>query len=212
MWRIVIGAVVLGTSLPVQAQPNYDPVQIKAALERYDGRRAECWQRYTAKLLKTATELANCANGGVADSLAAAGYPHMDLIQVMVAEELAVAERVDRKKITPIEARAQVTELMSRISTEIRARNLAAENAATVRAAALAKQQEAAEAQAGRDAQSAAQAQALAQMQAQAAADADAARSIQMLGLAEKLLAPRQYATPRVQATCQWLGPQFVCN
>jgi hypothetical protein len=98
MWRIVIGVVVLGSSLPVQAQPNYDPGQIRAALERYDGRKAECWRRYTAKLLKSATELAHCADAGLADSLAGAGYPYMDLIQVLVAEHLAIAERVDHKK------------------------------------------------------------------------------------------------------------------
>jgi hypothetical protein len=93
-----------------------------AATNAYDYRTKECWKRYDGERLKTFGEVVSCADKDVVASLEAAHYPPMDVVRWMVLEHKAIAERVDNRKITPAEGRAQWSALDVRISTELRQR------------------------------------------------------------------------------------------
>jgi hypothetical protein len=182
-----------------------------AAVARYYAGSKECWTRYAKKQLKTFTEATKCEDGGLVDSMAFAGYPYMDLVKVIVAEHLVIAERVDKRKTTVAEATAARAELESRMMSEIQRRDLAAQKMRLEAAEARTRAQAGARAQAAAEAQG----QMLDQMQAQAAADAEAARRAQALDLAGRLLAPQYVAPARtypLQTICQKVGVQLLCN
>jgi len=92
----------------------------------------------------------------------------MDLVRVIVAEHLVIAERVDKRKISATEGMAARAELESRIVAELQRRELimrrAEQDAAEASARAQAQSEASARARAGEEAQ----AKVLEEMQAQA--------------------------------------------
>src|SRR6266851_5313112 len=124
----VIASLAFTCILPAHGQQSSAP-EWPAAVARYYARSKDCWTRYAAKQLKTFTEATKCEDGGLADSLAFAAYPNMDLVRVIIAEHLVIAERADKKKITVAEGMAARAELESRMVAEIQRRDLAAQKA-----------------------------------------------------------------------------------
>src|SRR5690349_5707194 len=151
----VLAGVVWAFILPAHAQQSVP--EWAAAVARYYARSKECWTRYAERRLKTFTEATNCEDSGLLDSLALAGYPHMDLVRVIVTEHLVIAERVDNKKITMAEGMAARAELESRMVAALQRRDLAAQkmklDAAEAYARAQAQSQADARSQAMIDAQ-----------------------------------------------------------
>jgi hypothetical protein len=185
------------------------------AVAQYYARSKECWARYAERRLKTFTEATNCEDGGLTDSLSLAGYPHMDLVRVVVTEHLVIAERVDKKKITVAEGMAARAALESRMVAELQRRDLLVQKMKLEAAEAYARVQVQSEAEARSHAVADEQGRILDQMQAQAIADAEAARRAEALNLAGRLLSP-QYVAPTQpnpsQTICQRVGFQLICN
>jgi len=185
----VIASLAFTCILPAHGQQSSAP-EWPAAVARYYARSKDCWTRYAAKQLKTFTEATKCEDGGLADSLAFAAYPNMDLVRVIIAEHLVIAERADKKKITVAEGMAARAELESRMVAEIQRRDLAAQKARLEVAEAYTRAQAQADAQARTQAAADAQARALEQMQAQASAEAEAERRAALARFGAGLLAP----------------------
>jgi hypothetical protein len=199
---------------PVKAEPS--PSEVGS---QYYKKVAECWDRYDKKQLKTFTQATNCADANVVENLERAGAHDMDVVRWMAAEHVAIAERVDRKKITPKEGRAAWARVESSMVTEFQRRNAIA---VQERAEAQAQADAALRAEAARlkaeDARQDAKLQAMKEqlwrMQQQRAYE-DAARSAAMIGIGTRLLSPTyvgpsQSSMPTI-TNCRWIGSQFQC-
>ena len=66
-----------------------------------------------------------CAEGRVRQVLAESGWPHMDLVNLWLAYDLALSGRIDDGKISKEDGEVQFAELMTRITNEIQRRDLA---------------------------------------------------------------------------------------
>lgn len=208
-----LAGVVCTFMLPAHAQQSAPGWPVTVA--RYYERSKECWSRYAERRLKTFAEATNCEDGGLTDSLSLAGYPHMDLVRVVVTEHLVIAERVDKHKITVVEGMAARAALESRMVAELQRRDLVAQNMKLEAAAAYARVQAQSEAEAHSHAVAGAQNRILDQMQVQAVADAEATRRAEALDLAGRLLSPQYVAPMRPnpsQTICQRVGFQLICN
>jgi hypothetical protein len=89
-----------------------------ATAEKFEAQKQQCEREFAAKTLKTATALIECENAGLAEAMASDGYPFTDLIQTRLAERLAIADRLDRRRITKAEADAQNAASFSRLVAE----------------------------------------------------------------------------------------------
>lgn len=205
---VVIAASSLDRNLYAQQAPQ---PPWGSAVVQYYARVKECWERYDRKELRTFGKTTDCADHDLVSSLDLARYPAMDLVRYIAAEHQVIAEQVDNKKLTAKQGRAKWVEIDARVRTELEQRKAALMARAKAEAEARAAAQVERDAQARAQARQDAQLQAILQMQAQAAADAEAARRLQMLDLAGRMLSPQYYGAPRVQTTCQWVGPQFMC-
>src|SRR6266851_3009731 len=190
MRRNLIGTIALGliVSVSTTSQAQQSPGDsIHAILIQYDINTKQCWTMHAHKQLRTYKDAWVCADTGIVGSLQAAGYPYMDLIELMVAQHRVIAERADTKKITGIEVLAQNAQMMSGIDAEIKRRNFAARRETEE---AYARAQAQSDAQARAQAAADAQARALEQMQAQASAEAEAERRAALARFGAGLLAP----------------------
>jgi glucose/arabinose dehydrogenase len=86
----------------------------------------ECKSKRLAGELVTHVSSVQCSNPRVIDAYERAGYSYMDLIRVMTAKRLEVAEEQDRGQSTEGQAELEIAEAASRITEEERRRNLEA--------------------------------------------------------------------------------------
>lgn len=83
--------------------------------------------------LATWVEAVNCGNDRIRQVMQASGYPHMDLVNLLLAHRILLAERMDAGQLTEAEATVQLAELGTRITAEEQARALAASHAQSQR-------------------------------------------------------------------------------
>lgn len=176
------------TPPPAVAQPPGDP--IGTALAQYKLAWDACDALYSRKKIKTHVAFANCADANLIGSMAAAGWPYMDVLYALVSQHLTVAEKADKRQISGAEFGAENERLWSVANAEVQRRDLAnararANSDAAARAAA-AQERTAAAAEAAALAQS----DMAAQIQAQAAAQADAERRAALLRFSAGMLRP----------------------
>lgn len=192
-------------------------------------RQKQCGAEYVAKKIKTATTYMHCAYDGFYDALNAIGAQNMDLINDLVTNEFAIAERIDHKKISLAEGQAEEAQVMSRIDTEAQTRMQVAAQRVDAANAAAAQQQQEADAQAAHAAQAQAQAD-LEQRRARycAAAAMTAGSVFDLSKGAAPLCAKFGYPIPTpaaspeagpyppintpVHTNCQWFGTQWQCT
>ena len=109
-----------------------------------------CGQLYQAKRIKTSTALMHCSYDGYVSTLRTVGAGSTDLIDELVTGEFAIAERIDRRRITRVEGQAEESALESRVQGEASVRLSAAQEA---QAQTQAAQQQAVQVQANAQAQ-----------------------------------------------------------
>jgi hypothetical protein len=191
-------------------------------------RQKECSANYVAKKIKTATRFMHCAYDGFYDALSAAGAQNLDLFRDLIASEFAIAERIDRKKITFAEGEAEESQAISRIDTEAQTRVQAAAQTQAVQqeqqqqADAAAAQQAQAEAQANLERRRALYCSNAAAMSGGTGLGAELAKSAAPLcaRFGYPLPAQQPQATyPEAPITsmptqthCQWFGQQWQCS
>ena len=232
---VTLGLAILVCVSAQAQQPQNDP--IRTILNQYDAKAKKCWQMRIDKKLRTYKDVAVCADTGLVSSLSEAGYPYTDLFQLLTAQDLAISERADAKKITEAEGRVERAQAVSQMVAEIQRRNIIEQKARADAAAADAQaQQIETETQARAQAAADAQAQLLSQMQAQAAADAEIQRRAALARFSAGIAAPTRtgsfgesmsnglngyaglqppaYAAPpaQTQTVCQRFGYQVICN
>jgi hypothetical protein len=100
----------------------------KAALDSNAAVQA-CRARRESGELKTQTESVECSNPAVLAAFSNAEYPYMDLVRALLAERLAIADEVDRGKVSDAEGKAKLAEAQVRFNDEVRQR-VNGENAA----------------------------------------------------------------------------------
>ena len=108
----------------------------EAAMKEGEKIKQECEQRRVQGLLKTYVESAQCSNDKMRRVIQESGFPHMDIIDLLLASRLALSQRVDGGQLTEAEANLLLAELGIRLNSEIRYRNLAAYQAESARLAA----------------------------------------------------------------------------
>ena len=87
---------------------------------------AECELKRVRGELKTYTESAQCSNPVIIQAHQEAGDPAMNLVYLFTAYRLAIADRIDRGALSQAEGNLMLSQLMSRINTEIVHRDMAA--------------------------------------------------------------------------------------
>jgi hypothetical protein len=84
----------------------------------------ECREKRLAGELRNYSESADCRDRA-RQNIAASGYPHMDLIDLMFAHDKALAQRVDSGEISEIDAQLLSAELLTAIAGEEQRRTIA---------------------------------------------------------------------------------------
>ena len=72
---------------------------------------AECHEKRLSAQLKGFADAARCSNDRMRQIWADAGFPYMDLVDLMAADHLAIAERMDKGELSVAEANVQMAEL-----------------------------------------------------------------------------------------------------
>jgi hypothetical protein len=98
----------------IQQMPSGDEV-LKAATKAADAAISECRARRLSGELKTYVASAHCANPRIMQAYGAANYRYMDLIALLTAKRLEVAEKLDRHQLTEIQAQAENTKVFTEI-------------------------------------------------------------------------------------------------
>jgi hypothetical protein len=86
----------------------------------------ECRERRMRDEFKTYRQSAECSNPQIMAAYQGAGYPFMDLVNVLVNARLMVADNLDKGAITEADAQAQSAELERRLTSEEQRRRAAA--------------------------------------------------------------------------------------
>src|SRR5437879_4045680 len=118
MKRLLVMVLLLASGCASARQQRWHAANdaVAAAIE-------ECRQQRVAGELKSYTASVECSNPRVVATYQAAGYPHMDLIHLVAAYRLALAERADRGELTEAAMRAHFLELMTKVESEAQRRN-----------------------------------------------------------------------------------------
>ena len=87
---------------------------------------AECELKRIGGELKTYAESTQCSNPMIVAAHQEAGDPAMNLVYLLTAYRLAVAERIDKGALREAEANLMLAQLVSRINTERLQRDMAA--------------------------------------------------------------------------------------
>jgi hypothetical protein len=85
----------------------------------------ECGDKHKRGEIKTFKAEVECSSPKVYAAWKDAGNPNLDLLNVLLAEKLVGAEKVDKGKITLAEYQLQLAELNTRITEEERRRSFA---------------------------------------------------------------------------------------
>src|ERR1035438_952635 len=96
--------------------PNY------SAWDEAEAARRECRARQTEGELKTDFEVAQCINPRVLDAYEKEGNPDLDLVMLIGAKRLELAEQVDAGTITVGEASVVLAELAAKMTDVARQR------------------------------------------------------------------------------------------
>jgi hypothetical protein len=99
--------------VPQQVPANY--ASMNAAMKEAKMALTECRAKRLNGELKTYLASAQCANPRIIRAFSAANYRYMDLISLFTAKRAVVAEKMDRKELTEIEAQAENTKIFSEI-------------------------------------------------------------------------------------------------
>ncbi|HME42187.1 MAG TPA: hypothetical protein VKF36_03790 [Syntrophorhabdales bacterium] len=86
---------------------------------------AECELKRVRGELKTYAESAQCSNPVIIQAHQEAGDPAMNLVYLFTAYRLAIADRIDRGALSQAEGNLMLSQLMSRINTEVVHRDMA---------------------------------------------------------------------------------------
>lgn len=84
--------------------------------------RAGCESQFTAGIIKTHLATEQCADPAIRALYASAGWRDLDVLDAYLARRKSIAERLDRKAISPEEARAQVAQATADQNTELQNR------------------------------------------------------------------------------------------
>jgi hypothetical protein len=85
---------------------------------------AECKERRLSGELTSHVASALCSNDRARQVIAASGYPHMDLADLLFAYRMALARRTDEGQLSEQEANLQLAELRTRLASEEQRRNI----------------------------------------------------------------------------------------
>jgi hypothetical protein len=132
-----------GAAAAYQQQVEQKKADFKAAAENFKVAAEDCKQKRLSGELKTYVESVQCSNPALISSYRNAGYPYMDLIELLAASRLVGAERIDKHEMTEAELQLQMAELNSRVTAEAQRRTLAMMNANSQSMAAHAQAQSA---------------------------------------------------------------------
>jgi len=84
---------------------------------------AECHEKRLSGQLKGFADAARCSNDQMRQVWVDAGFPYMDLVDLMAAHRLAVAERMDKGELSIAEANVQMAEFGVRVVNEAQRRD-----------------------------------------------------------------------------------------
>ena len=91
---------------------------------------AECHEKRLSGQLRGVADAARCSNDRMRQIWADAGFPYMDLVDLMAADRLAVAERMDKGELSIAEANVQMAEFGVRVVNEAQRRDAEARQTA----------------------------------------------------------------------------------
>ena len=83
----------------------------------------ECHEKRLSGQLRGVADAARCSNDRMRQIWADAGFPYMDLVDLMAADRLAVAERMDKGELSIAEANVQMAEFGVRVVNEAQRRD-----------------------------------------------------------------------------------------
>jgi hypothetical protein len=84
---------------------------------------AECHEKRLSGQLKWFADAARCSNDRMRQIWADAGFPYMDLVDLMAAHRLAIAERIDKGELSTAVANVQMAEFGGRVVNEAQRRD-----------------------------------------------------------------------------------------
>jgi hypothetical protein len=102
---------------------------LKQAAEEAKAAILECKNKRISGELKTYVASAQCSNPQITEAFRRAGYRYMDLVGILTAKRLEIAEKIDNHKITEAQGTLEYAEYASHVSDEERHRNLEIINA-----------------------------------------------------------------------------------
>jgi hypothetical protein len=108
--------------------PQQQAERIKRAGNEAVRAMIECRNKRLSGELKTFVESVNCSNPKFVAAYHNAHYPYMDLIGLITAKRLEVAEKIDEKKLTEGQAQLENAEFMVHVVNIERQRNLQSKN------------------------------------------------------------------------------------
>lgn len=108
-------------------------LRMRQAMEEANRINLECRALKLQGKLTTWVEAVHCGNEPMRRMIQASGYPHMDLVNLLLANRVLLAERMDAGQLTEAEATVQLAEMGTRITAEEQARALAASHAQSQR-------------------------------------------------------------------------------
>jgi hypothetical protein len=101
--------------------------KVEVMQEKEKGILAECELKRLSGELKTYVASTECSNPVIIQVHKEAGDPAMNLISLITAYRLAIAERIDKRVLGEAEANLMLAQLISRVNTERLERDIAAE-------------------------------------------------------------------------------------
>jgi hypothetical protein len=102
---------------------------IKQAGEEAKAAMLECKNKRISGELKTYIASVQCSNSRITEAFQRADYRYLDLVGMLTAKRMEVAEKLDNHKITEAQATLENAEYASHIADEERKRNLEIVNA-----------------------------------------------------------------------------------
>jgi len=90
----------------------------------------ECHEKRLSGQLRGFADTARCSDDRMRQVWADAGFPYMDLVNLMAAHRLAIAERMDKGELSVAEASVQMAELGVRVVNEAQRRDAEARQTA----------------------------------------------------------------------------------
>ncbi len=118
MCRVGVCAAIVLTLLVGCQTLQSDEAKLAIMQEKERGILAECELKRLNGQLRTYAESTQCSNPVIIQAHLVAGDPAMDLVYLLTAFRLAVAERMDAGTLTRAEGNLMIAQLLSRINTE----------------------------------------------------------------------------------------------